>query len=231
MIDLWSRLEFHPEGAFLKESGASVSDVLGVLERGNLPSAEIAVVDVIASVALSGLGPQGAAGPSLVQTSPKHPKLADAISSECLAQLMPHASRPACLTLAAGLLQCLDAWEASHEAAQEADNLGERSFSAYWHGIAHRREPDSGNASYWFRRVGRHPVFAPLADEASKILNEFAGRGSEKNIVRNGSWDPFAFIDFCDLTRRGSGDELFARRIQRIEMALLLNATADAISV
>ena len=64
------------------------------------------------------------------------------------------------LALAAGLLQIHDFWDASHEAAQEADDLGERDFSAYWHGIAHRREPDAGNASYWFRRVGRHRAAA-----------------------------------------------------------------------
>ena len=65
----------------------------------------------------------------------------------------PHRPR---LALAAGLLQIHDFWDASHDAAQRADDQGEREFSAYWHGIAHRREPDAGNAAYWFRRVGRH---------------------------------------------------------------------------
>ena len=86
---------------------------------------------------------------------------------------MPHRTR---LNLAAGLLQIHDFWDASHDAAQRADDLGERDFSAYWHGITHRREPDAGNAAYWFRRVGKHAVFKPLA-EAGKALLDQDGEG------------------------------------------------------
>jgi hypothetical protein len=43
----------------------------------------------------------------------------------------------------------------------------------------HRQEPDAGNAAYWFRPVGAHPIFPALARAAG----------------REGRWDPFAFID------------------------------------
>ncbi len=69
-----------------------------------------------------------------------------------------------------------------------------------------------GNAAYWFRRVGEHPVFAPLADEAR----------AQGLRLASGRWDPFAFIDLCE-KYRGSGtpDEETLRRVQRKEWELL----------
>ena len=97
------------------------------------------------------------------------------------------------------MLQIHDFWDASHDAAQEADDLGESPVSAYWHGIAHRREPDPGNAAYWFRRVGRHRVFVPLADAARPLLADDADLGGR--LLPQGSWNPFAFIDLCTRAR------------------------------
>ena len=99
-------------------------------------------------------------GPALVQQRPGASPCSASLSEQALAKLFPGASRPIVLALSAGLLQIHDFWDASHVAAQEADDLGEARFSAYWHGIAHRREPDAGNAAYWFRRVGRHAHLA-----------------------------------------------------------------------
>ncbi|MFK8114842.1 MAG: hypothetical protein AB8B91_21755 [Rubripirellula sp.] len=81
------------------------------------------------------------------------------------------------LWLAAGEL------DRSHDISQSID-AAEGSF---WHGIMHRREGDFGNAKYWFRRVGEHPVFAQVADLAS---DDYA--------------DPFDFVDACSRARQGS---------------------------
>jgi hypothetical protein len=134
------------------------------------------------------------------------------------------------LALAAGLLQVHDFWNASHEAAQKADDLGERDFSAYWHGIVHRREPDPGNAAYWFHRVGRHPVFTPLADAARPLLAEHSDLSLAGRLLSGGAWNPSAMIDLCTEARPGTPRETLARRLQRLEMWLLLEATFAALA-
>ncbi len=174
---------------------------------------------IVAALALAGLGPD--VGPPLIRAAPARPGLIRGASEAALAKLLPRAPRPKLLVLSAGLLQILDDWDASHVAAQEADDLGESEFSPYWHAIAHRREPDPDNAAYWFRRVGEHPAFDPLAEAVAPLAVDGSG------LVRDGSWDPLAFIRSCgDAARKpGSPGEALARRIQRLEMLILLDLT------
>jgi hypothetical protein len=131
--------------------------------------------------------------------------------------------------LSAALLQIHDFWVASHEAAQQADDLGERRFSAYWHGIAHRREPDAGNAAYWFRRVGRHSVFPSIGGQAQPLLEEHGDAALTSRLLEQGGWNPMAMIDLCTQAPSGSPQETIARKLQRLEMQLLLDATASSV--
>lgn len=212
----------------LREAGGPESDpvraekAVARLENGDEPSAvardfeanPAQLMTWVAHVALRD------GFPSLVQTSPRRPRLAQALGEPALAGLFPAVSRARRLALAAGLLQVCDFWDLSHQAAQQADDLGESEFSAYWHGIAHRREPDAGNASYWFRRVGRHPVFESLAGLVGRTAAhaDLAGR-----LTPRGVWDPYAFIEFCTRARGAEAEK--ARELQAFEMLTLLGAT------
>jgi hypothetical protein len=204
------------------------TEVLERLEAGETPAGAARGLGWSAGELISALGRAGLDinPPALVQQAPRRPRLASALSAEAWAELLPRATRPARLALAAGLLQIFDFWDASHEAAQQADDLGERAVSTYWHGIAHRREPDSGNSAYWFRRVGRHAIFPRLTDAARPLLDAHGDPALSARLLSGGNWAPFAFIDVCTQSRPDSPAAALAREIQRREMSLLLDATA-----
>ena len=214
----------------LRSEGSLVSEIVNRLDAGELPVAVLGAgartpADLIAALAFKALGADDSLGLPLVQGEPPAPRMARALSDRAWADVLPSASIRSRLALVAGLFQVHDFWDASHEAAQQADDLGERDFSAYWHGIAHRREPDPANASYWFRRVGRHPLFTTLADAARPLLAEHADSSLTERLISGGVWNAFAMIELCSEARRGSPCEPIARRLQRLEMWLLLEAT------
>lgn len=109
----------------------------------------------------------------------------------------------------AGLYLHAGLWEDAHETAQSINT----SEGSYWHAIVHRQEPDAGNASYWFRRVGQHAIFPALAQRASGVDAALSGR-----------WDPNAFIDYCERAARQGGEfERRAIEIQQAEWELLFD--------
>jgi hypothetical protein len=120
--------------------------------------------------------------------------------------LFPHARAPEAAM--AGLYLYFSCMEEAHEIAQ---SIGSAEGS-FWHAILHRQEPDAGNAGYWFRRVGAHPIFPALRERAAALGVDFGGR-----------WDPLAFIDLCEMARSqpGSAAEMQALEVQRAEWQLL----------
>jgi hypothetical protein len=145
-------------------------------------------------------------------------------------ELAPVASAPDAVALLAGLFQMHDCLDRSHALSQDVQGQGRHAAGDYWHAIMHRREPDYGNSRYWYRRVGRHPVFDELAQRAAgefaSIDDAQAGTWSERTCGR-GEWDPFAWVDFCEHVAQLKNSALYdvARRIQWLEMLLLLRQT------
>ena len=54
-----------------------------------------------------------------------------------------------------GLYVYFSCFEEAHTLAQDIATAE----GSYWHAIVHRQEPDAGNAAYWFRQAGAHPIF------------------------------------------------------------------------
>jgi hypothetical protein len=122
---------------------------------------------------------------------------------------------------------CLAGLWLYHDFLDEAHTLSQEistSSGSFWHGIMHRREPDYGNAAYWFRRVGSHPVFAPLHAAARQVAAAGSLPPEAGFVTQERTWDPFAFIDLCEaVAGTGSAAEDFCRRMQRSEWHLLFD--------
>jgi len=126
------------------------------------------------------------------------------------AELFPRAAAPEAAL--AGLWLYFSCFEEAHTAAQDIPTPD----GSFWHGILHRQEPDAGNAAYWFRRVGSHPIFPALNEEAARSA-----------YATSAEWDPFGFVDYCESARRAGGKTaLIAMEVQRAEWQLLFRYCA-----
>jgi len=162
-------------------------------------------------------GARAGGRPSLGPASPRaggwREELAH-LSDQELLGAGPLADRGAAACVRAGLLLFGDDLEASHAVSQSVETPD----GSWWHGILHRREPDYGNAKYWFRRVGGHPVEVELA---AALKN---GGAAAREVLRGGGWDAFRLVDLVEACEAGRRPELREEllAIQEAEMLHLL---------
>lgn len=128
-----------------------------------------------------------------------------------------------------GLLLLWDFLDESHEISQTMEGKGSPRTADYWHGIMHRREPDAGNASYWFRRVGHHSAFGHLGTQLIAWMSELKASSemlqlAESKLLKSKSLDPFALIELSTAALRnpGSVTDQTLRMVQYLEILNLL---------
>lgn len=134
--------------------------------------------------------------------------------------LAPHSveDRGMATCCCAGLWLRFDFLNVAHSLSQSVETRE----GSYWHAIMHRREPDFGNAKYWFRRVGQHPIYESLQTGA----RELAGAGNvlreAKFLVEQTSWEPGKFVELCELALDGAPPlHNLCKRVQLCEWELL----------
>ena len=121
----------------------------------------------------------------------------------------------------AGVWLLHDCLDESHTISQGIDTPS----GSFWHAIMHRREGDFSNAKYWFRHVGEHPVFVALGEQAhvAATLRD-AGSSLGETLLREGTWDPFAFVDLCQAVASGqTAARELCLDIQQAEWELLFD--------
>ena len=115
----------------------------------------------------------------------------------------PIQDKQAALACLSALWLRFDHFDKAHSICQDLDTQD----GSYWHGIAHRREGDFGNACYWFRRAGTHPVQNALSDGLKDI----------KEVLEGAQFSPTAF---ARMVERG-GKESTMLEIQELEWRAL----------
>jgi hypothetical protein len=122
---------------------------------------------------------------------------------------------------------CLSGLWLWHDFLDESHTLSqqiETTAGSYWHGIMHRREPDYFNAKYWFQRVGEHPIFPTLAQEAAALAQAEQLDAPARFLQHGSRWQAANFVDLCAaIAQRQSRCELLARRIAAVEWQLLFD--------
>lgn len=114
-------------------------------------------------------------------------------------------------------------WHDHHEPAHALVQDLPDADAAFVHGILHRREPDDGNARYWFHRVGNHPAMVPLTQAVARFLAPHPDLA--QHLLPHGRWDPMAMIAAAAATRRSPSlppDQVdLLRQVQALETRAL----------
>ena len=116
-----------------------------------------------------------------------------------------------------------DHLDESHTLSQDITS----SCGSFLHGIMHRREPDYGNAKYWFTRTGQHATFPEIAARVSDLLDASGDTDLRETLVPNGRWDSFAMVDAVAAAERGrrpAEQKALLQKVQQVELEVLLES-------
>lgn len=100
----------------------------------------------------------------------------------------------------------------SHSISQDTDTPE----GSFWHAIMHRLEGDFWNSKYWYRRVGKHPVYESLSNSLSSVS------GADDHFT-NGDWDPETFVDLCEESTKDAPLVAVAHQLARLEWQALFD--------
>ncbi len=138
----------------------------------------------------------------------------EALGPQDFASGRPIVDQPASVGLRSAVWLLHDFMTESHELAQQIEDT---MAGPYWHAIVHRREPDPGNACYWFGRVGAHPIFPELLADAGALATDLR---ELHDLVEAPTWRADRFVELCT-SRPPQSVERKLLAIQRREWELL----------
>jgi len=160
-----------------------------------------------------------ALGPGPREGIESEPSLTSKVRQLCVGSKLPSENQELIRAL---ILLWHDHLDAAHTIAQRIENQD----GAFVHGIMHRREPDYGNATYWFRRVGKHRAFEAISQRVGEEVSSAADAELRRHLLPQARWDPFAFIHASErAATRPESDPLTARlrEVQHLEFESLLH--------
>ncbi len=132
----------------------------------------------------------------------------------------PLPSETARAAVSAGIRLLHDDLDGAHQLAQGLEGYGSPRIADAWHAIMHRREGDTSNSQYWWRRVGAHPAGPQLCEwVAAATVAPWTNWRSR--LLRLGIWNPLAHVELCHEPQTDT-DRHALEQLQTIEALALL---------